>query len=157
MAQQMLSDEVKRFVVQQLAMFETPSEVARAVKDEFGIEVSRQAVEAYDPGKRAGSALSQEFRELFAVTRETFIADTASIGVTHKVVRLRTLARLIEKAEGRGNAVLVASLLEQVAKECGDAFTNKRHVEATGKDGAPLMDGGITVQFIRPAPLPDAG
>ena len=157
MAQQMLSDEVKRFVVQQLAMFETPSEVARAVKDEFGIEVSRQAVEAYDPGKRAGAALSQEFRELFAVTRETFIADTASIGVTHKVVRLRTLARLIEKAEGRGNAVLVASLLEQVAKECGDAFTNKRQVEATGKDGAPLLDGGITVQFIRPAPLPDAG
>ncbi|MBK3406286.1 DUF2280 domain-containing protein [Methylorubrum populi] len=152
-----LPDEVKRFVVQQLAMFETPSEVARSVKDEFGIEVSRQAVEAYDPGKRAGSALSQEFRELFAATRETFIADTASIGVTHKVVRLRTLARLIEKAEGRGNAVLVASLLEQVAKECGDAFTNKRQVEATGKDGAPLLDGGITVQFIRPAPVPDAG
>lgn len=126
MAQQMLSDEVKRFVVQQLAMFETPSEVARSVKDEFGIEVSRQAVEAYDPGKRAGAALSEEFRQLFAATRETFIADTASIGVTHKVVRLRTLARLIEKAEGRGNAVLVASLLEQVAKECGDAFTNRR-------------------------------
>jgi hypothetical protein len=126
MAQQMLSDEVKRFVVQQLAMFETPSEVARSVKDEFGIEVSRQSVEAYDPGKRAGAALSQEFRELFAATRETFIADTASIGVTHKVVRLRTLARLIEKAEGRGNAVLVASLLEQVAKECGDAFSNRR-------------------------------
>jgi hypothetical protein len=126
MAQQMLSDEVKRFVVQQLAMFETPSEVARSVKDEFGIEVSRQSVEAYDPGKRAGAALSQEFRELFAATRETFNADTASIGVTHKVVRLRTLARLIEKAEGRGNAVLVASLLEQVAKECGDAFSNRR-------------------------------
>lgn len=152
-----LPDEAKRFVVQQLAMFETPSDVARSVKEEFGIEMSRQAVEAYDPGKRAGSALSQEFRELFAATRETFIADTASIGVTHKVVRLRTLARLIEKAEGRGNSVLVASLLEQVAKECGDAFTNKRQVEATGKDGAPLMDGGITVQFIRPAPLPDAG
>ena len=152
-----LPDEAKRFVVQQLAMFETPSEGARSVKEEFGIEMSRQAVEAYDPGKRAGSALSQEFRELFAATRETFIADTAAIGVTHKVVRLRTLARLIEKAEGRGNAVLVASLLEQVAKECGDAFTNKRQVEATGKDGAPLMDGGITVQFIRPAPLPDAG
>ncbi|MBI1690526.1 DUF2280 domain-containing protein [Methylorubrum sp. DB1722] len=157
MAQQILTDDAKRFVVQQLAMFETPSEVARSVKDEFGIEISRQAVEAYDPGKRAGAALSQEFRELFAATRETFIADTASIGVTHKVVRLRTLARLIEKAEGRGNAVLVASLLEQVAKECGDAFTNKRQVEATGKDGAPLLDGGITVQFIRPAPLPNEG
>ena len=157
MAQQTLSDEVKRFVVQQLAMFETPSEVARSVKDEFGIEVSRQSVEAYDPGKRAGSALSQEFRALFAATRETFIADTASIAVTHKAVRLRTLGKLIDTAVSRGNAVLAANLLEQVAKECGDAFTNKRQVEATGKDGAPLVEGGITVTFLRPAPLPDAG
>jgi hypothetical protein len=157
MAQQTLSDDAKRFVVQQLAMFETPSEVARSVKEEFGIEVSRQAVEAYDPGKRAGAALSQEFRELFAATRETFIADTASIAVTHKAVRLRTLGKLIDTAVSRGNAVLAANLLEQVAKECGDAFTNKRQVEATGKDGAPLMDGGITVTFLRPAPVPDAG
>lgn len=124
-----LSDEVKTFVVQQLATFETPSEVSRAVKDEFGIEVSRQAVEAYDPNKRAGAALSEEYRQLFTATRETFLTDTAAIGVSHKVVRLRTLSRLIDTAEKRGNAVLVASLLEQVAKECGDAFTNKRQVD----------------------------
>ena len=121
-----LPDEAKRFVVQQLAMFETPSDVVRSVKEEFGIEVSRQAVEAYDPGKRAGAALSQEFRELFAATRETFIADTASIAVTHKAVRLRTLGKLIDTAVSRGNAVLAANLLEQVAKECGDAFSNRR-------------------------------
>ncbi|GJE74510.1 DUF2280 domain-containing protein [Methylorubrum suomiense] len=142
-----LSDEVKRFVVQQLAMFETPSEVAKAVKEEFGIETTRQAVEAYDPGKRAGAALSQEFRDLFEATRANFLADTAAIAVSHKVVRLRTLSRLIETAEKRGNAVLVASLLEQVAKECGDAFTNKRQVEASGKDGSPLV-AGIAVTFI---------
>ncbi|GJD72566.1 DUF2280 domain-containing protein [Methylobacterium goesingense] len=157
MAQNGLPDEVKTFVVQQLACFETPSEVAKSVKEEFGLEVSRQAVEAYDPGKRAGASLSEEFRALFAITREAFLADTAAIGISHKVVRLRTLARLAEKAERAGNMVLVASLLEQVAKECGDAFTNKRQVENTGKDGAPLIDGGITVTFVRPAPVPDAG
>lgn len=125
-----LPDDVKRFVVQQLAMFETPSEVARSVKDEFGIEVSRQAVEAYDPGKRAGASLSQEFRDLFEATRTTFLTDTAAIGVSHKVVRLRTLARLIEKAEGRGNHVLAANLLVQVAKEMGDAYTNRQRIDA---------------------------
>jgi len=125
-----LSDEVKTFIVQQLACFETPSEVAKAVKDEFGIEVSRQAVEAYDPAKRAGRSLSEEFRSLFAATRETFLTDTAAIGVSHKVVRLRTLARLADRAEKQGNMVLVASLLEQVAKECGDAFTNRQRIDA---------------------------
>jgi hypothetical protein len=123
-------EEVKTFVVQQLACFETPSDVVKAVKEEFGIEVSRQAVEAYDPNKRAGAGLSEAWRQIFGATREAFLADTAAIGVSHKVVRLRTLARLIETAERRGNAVLVASLLEQVAKECGDAFTNKRQVDS---------------------------
>lgn len=130
MAQQTLTDEAKRFVVQQLAMFETPSDVAKAVKEEFGLEITRQSVEAYDPGKRAGAALSEEFRELFRVTRETFLTDTAAIGVSHKVVRLRTLARLIEKAEGRGNGVLAANLLVQAAKEMGDAYTNRQRIDA---------------------------
>lgn len=157
MAANAFPDEVKTYVVQQLACFETPSSVVKLIKDEFGIEATPQRIEAYDPGKRAGADLSEEYRELFRATRATFLADTASIGVSHKVVRLRTLARLIDKAETRGNAVLVASLLEQVAKECGDAFTNKRQLEATGKDGAPLMEGGITVTFVRPPPVPDAG
>lgn len=130
MAQQILTDEAKTFVVQQLAMFETPSDVAKAVKEEFGLEITRQSVEAYDPGKRAGAALSEEFRELFRITRETFLTDTAAIGVSHKVVRLRTLARMIEKAEGRGNAVLVSNLLVQVAKEMGDAYTNRQRIDA---------------------------
>ncbi len=130
MAQQVLTDEAKRFAVQQLAMFETPSEVAKAVKEEFGLEITRQAVEAYDPNKRAGSALSEEFRALFELTRSTFLTDTAAIGVSHKVVRLRTLARLIETAEKRGNAILAANLLVQVAKEMGDAYTNRQRIDA---------------------------
>ena len=130
MAQQTLTDEAKTFVVQQLAMFETPSDVAKAVKEEFGIEITRQSVEAYDPGKRAGSALSQHYRELFEATRTTFLTDTAAIGVSHKVVRLRTLSRMIETAEKRGNAVLVANLLVQVAKEMGDAYTNRQRIDA---------------------------
>ncbi|MFK5600246.1 DUF2280 domain-containing protein [Methylobacterium sp. HMF5984] len=152
MAANPLPDAVKTFVVQQLACFETPSAVVKTVKEEFGLDVTPQRVEAYDPGKRAGADLSEEYRTLFQATREAFLADTAAIGVSHKVVRLRTLARLIDTAEKRGNAVLVASLLEQVAKECGDAFTNKRQVEATGKGGSPLIDGGITVAFVRAPP-----
>lgn len=157
MAQNTLPDEVKTSIVQQLACFDPPSSVVKAIKEEFDLVVTPQQVEAYDPGKRAGRSLSEEYRSLFAATREAFLADTAAIGISHKVVRLRTLARLAEKAERVGNMALVASLLEQVAKECGDAFTNKRKVEATGKDGAPLADGGITVTFLRPTPLPDAG
>ncbi|TXN38987.1 DUF2280 domain-containing protein [Methylobacterium sp. WL30] len=148
-----LNDEVKTFIVQQLACFDTPSGVAKAVKEEFGLEVSRQAVEAYDPGKRAAANLSDGYRQIFEATRTAFLAETATIGISHKAVRLRTLQRLAEKAERQGNMAFVASVLEQAAKECGDAFTNKRQVEATGKDGSPLIDGGITVAFVRAPPV----
>ena len=123
-----LRDEVKTFIVQALACFDTPSEVAKAVEQEFGLSVSRQAVEAYDPAKRAGRALSAKFRAIFQATRATFLEETAAIGVSHRAVRLRMIERLAHKAEAMGNLVLAASLLEQAAKEVGNAFTNKREV-----------------------------
>ena len=44
-----LTDEVKEFIVKGLACFDTPSQVAEAVRVNFGIEVSRQQVFSYDP------------------------------------------------------------------------------------------------------------
>lgn len=46
-----LNGEVKAFIVQALACFDTPSQVAEQVKKEFGLEVSRQQVESHDPTK----------------------------------------------------------------------------------------------------------
>lgn len=143
-----LEDEVKTFIVQALACFDPPSAVVKAVKEEFDLAVSPQQVESYDPNKRAGRNLSDEYRQIFAATREAFLKDTATIGVSHRAVRLRTLQRLAERAEKMGNVALVASLLEQVARECGDAFTNKRQTEVSGKDGQPLLAGGIAVTFV---------
>ena len=148
MAQNTLSDEVKTFIVQQLACFDPPSAVVKAVKEEFDQVVSPQQVETYDPTKRAGRSLSEVYRAVFDETRAEFLTDTARIGISHKAVRLRTLARLAERAEKAGNMVLVASLLEQVAKECGDAFTNKRQNEVSGKDGQSLLANGIAITFV---------
>ena len=68
-----LSSEQKAFIVQALACFDTPSTVARAFKAAFGAAVSPQAVEAYDPTKRAGERLGEHWRELFDATREGFL------------------------------------------------------------------------------------
>ncbi|WP_298967734.1 DUF2280 domain-containing protein [uncultured Methylobacterium sp.] len=156
MAQNTLSDEVKTFIVQQLACFDPPSVVVKAVKTEFGEAVSPQQVEAYDPTKRAGQYLSTGLREIFTATREAFLKDTAQIGISHRTSRLRTLQRLADRAESQGNLALAAQLVAQAAKEVGDAFTNKRQVEASGKDGQPLLAGGIAVTFI-PSAAPDQG
>lgn len=145
MAKAKLSDEVKTFIVQSLACFDSPSVVAKAVKAEFGVEASRQLVESHDPNKVAASGLAEKWRQLFAETRKTFLEDTATIAISHRAVRLRALQRMAEKAEGQGNMVLAASLMEQAAKEVGESYTNRR--ELTGKGGSPLMPP--VIQYVR--------
>ncbi|WP_244135862.1 DUF2280 domain-containing protein [Burkholderia vietnamiensis] len=49
-----LPDAIKVFIVQALACFDTISRTAKAVREEFGVEVSPQQCERYDPTKRAG-------------------------------------------------------------------------------------------------------
>ncbi|WP_175908330.1 DUF2280 domain-containing protein [Burkholderia sp. BCC1640] len=133
-----LPEHIKLYVVQSLACFDTVSRVAKAVREEFGVEVSPQQCERYDPTKRAGSTLSKKYREIFERTREEFLQDTSRIGVAHRSVRLRKLDRAVGLAEDRGNLPLMAQLLEQAAKEAGDAFTNRHRLEHMGKGGGPI-------------------
>jgi len=132
-----LTDDVKAFVVQALACFDTPTQVANAVKEEFGLEITRMQVSTYDPTKFMGRNLSKKWREIFEATRKAFLEDQASIPIANQNFRLRALNNLYQNAATRGNAALAAQLLEQAAKESGGSFTNRR--EMTGRDGAPLV------------------
>ncbi len=152
MARGKLTDEVRTFIVQALACFDPPSVVVAAVKRDYGQIVNPQAVEAYDPNKRAGRNLAKRWREIFKATREEFLKDTSKIAISHRAVRLRALQRMAEKAETMGNMALAAQLHEQAAKECGDAYTNRR--ELTGKDGKDLPAAVPQVTFFQ---LPDNG
>lgn len=152
MAKAKLSDEVKTYIVQALACFDSPSVVAVAVKKEFGVDVSRQLVESHDPNKKAASGLAPKWRALFEETRKTFLEDTATIAISHRAVRLRALQRMADKAETQGNMVLAASLMKQAAEEVGNAYTNRR--ELTGKDGKDLP---VPVSPVTIFQLPDNG
>ncbi|KQY78638.1 hypothetical protein ASD52_01980 [Ensifer sp. Root142] len=152
MAKGTLKDEVKTFIVQSLACFDTPSVVVDAVRKEYGTTITRQSVEGYDPTKKAGSNLAEKWRLLFQETRKTFLEDTATIAISHRAVRLRALQRMAEKAENAGNMVLASSLLKQAAEEVGNAYTNRR--ELTGKDGKDLP---VPVSPVTIFQLPDNG
>ena len=132
-----LTDEARTYVVQSLACFRPPSVIVADVKKEFGLEISAQGVQSYDPTKHAGRKLAVKWKELFETTRKLFLEDTAQIGVSHRAVRLAALNRMAERAETMGNMALAAQLLEQAAKEVGNAFTNRR--EIAGDPSAPLV------------------
>nr|WP_314563301.1 DUF2280 domain-containing protein [uncultured Pseudomonas sp.] len=132
-----LSNDVKAFIVQALACFDTPSQVAAAVKEEFGIEVSRQQCESHDPTKYAGRDLAKRWRVLFEDTRKRFREETAGIPIANRAHRLRTLGRMAEKAEGMRNLALTAQLLEQAAKEVGDVYVNRQTKAEMPHDDLP--------------------
>lgn len=147
-----LTREQQTYVVQTLACFDTPSLVVASVKKDFGVTLSPQLVETYDPTKKAGRNVAARWKALFEETRKTFLEDTASIAISHRAVRLRALQRMADKAEGQGNMVLASSLLKQAAEEVGGSYTNRR--ELTGKDGKDLP---VPVSPVTIFQLPDNG
>jgi len=116
---------VKQYIVQALACFDKPSQIAEAVKDEFNIVVPRQQVEKYDPTKQAGRGLSKKWRVVFNDARDAWRKGTTEVPIANRVFRLRTLDRLAAKAEKARNAGLTMRILEQAAKEVGDVYVNR--------------------------------
>ena len=146
-----LDVKVKRYIVQALACFDTPSQVAVAVKDEFGFTITRQQVATYDPTKVNGRGLSKELKALFEDTREKFKAEVESIPVAQQSYRLRVLNRMVQAAEASNNRPLVAQLLEQAAKEVGGAYTNRR--EHSGPAGSPIpVEHGGKIEHLHSLP-----
>lgn len=129
-----LTDRQKEFIVEHLACFDTPQQVADAFEEEFEAKLSRQQVEEYDPAKRCKTA---RWVKMHASIRKKFLDDVSEIPAAQRSYRVRRLALMATRAEGRKNYPLAAQLYEQIAKEVGDAYTNRR--ELTGKDGKPLI------------------
>lgn len=118
-----LADNIKEFIVIALACYDTPSQIVKAVKEEFKLEIPRQQVEEYDPMKRCKTA---KWVDLHREVRAAFLRDLSSVPASKKAVRVRRLALMAERAEGKGNVVVAAQLYEQIAKEMGEAYTNRR-------------------------------
>lgn len=120
-----LDDEVKMFIVQSLACYDTPSRVAEAVAEEFSLVIDRAQVAKYDPSKPSGQQLSEKLRVLFDETRKAFIEDAIQIPIASKTYRLRSLQRMHDYYVSRKNFVQAQAVLEQAAKEVGGMFNGK--------------------------------
>lgn len=137
-----LSEEVKVFIVQRLACYDTPQQVADAVREEYGLEIDRRQVQSYDP-ERAGKKPGAKWCELHAETRGRFLKEVDQIPMSQKAVRLRRLERIYIRADSRKNDVLAKEAIIEAERICGGIYTNRR--ELTGKDGEPLMSGVLRV------------
>ncbi|MRT38768.1 DUF2280 domain-containing protein [Acinetobacter sp. RIT698] len=130
-----LKKEVKLFIVRSLAVFNTPTETVELVNQEYGVVVTKQQCEKYDPTKRAGENLSEELKKDFEKTREMFLGKPESIPIANLAVRLQRLENQYQKHSK--NRVAALNILKQAAEDVGGKYTNRQ--EITGKGGEPLQ------------------
>jgi len=112
-------------ILTELACFATPMQVVTTVREKFGIEVSRQCVEAHHPERRAGAKLSPALCVLFYETRAKLLAELDNIGLASRAGRLRGLERMFEQAERMGNLALAVQLIQQAAREVGGMYERR--------------------------------
>lgn len=118
-----LKKEHKLYIVRSLAVFNTPTEVANAIKVEFGLDLKPQNIEVYDPTKRAGRDLSAELKQEFEETREEYLAKPQNIPIANLTVRLKRMEDQYQRHAK--NPVVALNTLKQAAEDAGGKFTNK--------------------------------
>lgn len=118
-----LSNDVKVYIVQSLACYDTPSQVSENVYEEFGIRVERTHVQIYDPTKAAGKNISEKLIRIFEETRKEFLEKTSAIPIAHKTVRLSKLQRSYDYFVSKQNYIAANQILEQAAKEVGNFYS----------------------------------
>ena len=84
----------------------------------------------------SGKGLAKKWVDLFNHTRDRFLNEIYDIPIANKAYRLRVLQRMSTTAENMKNIGMTAQLLEQAAKEVGEAYSNKQKVEHTSPDGS---------------------
>jgi hypothetical protein len=129
------NQQQRRFIVMALAKFNSPSEVVRMVKTEYGLDTYRQYIQSHDPTTEAGQSLSVALRKLFYDTRKQFIEDEAQ-PFSHKSVKLDRIDKLYQQALDAGNA-------KMVARAIGLAIAETKQVTAGAEaDGAGSSEAG---------------
>lgn len=128
-----LNDNERRQIVQRLATYGTPTEVAEWASTEFEKDVGRKQVAHYDPTR--SDQTGQQWVELFHETRKTFNEDASRVAIAQKLWRLRQLQKIAADSDTEPSDRLKA--MEQAAKEMGEAYTNRYLLEHSGPDGGP--------------------
>jgi hypothetical protein len=130
-----LTPDVQSFVVQQLAWYRTPTQVAEDVQEEFGVEVTRHQVQYYHPEK-GGREPKQEWCEQFYDLREAIREGRVDVAIGQEAWRLQQLMLIYRKLMHMGHYLGAAGMLEQAAKDEGGKYTNR--MEHSGPGGAPI-------------------
>jgi hypothetical protein len=151
-----LNNAQRTHVVRRLAAYDKPTAIAHDLKELFGVTISTQAIEHYDPERPAGQDLAPQWREIFRAARKAYIAEMAAMGQMEKLVRMLLRQRMAISAFENDNYKLANEILDSIAKEAGHAFDGRNRHEQFGAGG---IQPSAIITITRPAeaePAPEA-
>lgn len=143
-----LTEEQKSELVSMLACFREPAAIIAHFQSEHQLELDHKQVGRYDP-TRSYYAGGEKWREIFEACRKAFVEDVSAVPISNLAYRLRLLQEGTEVARRANNWTVVASLLEQAAKEVGGMYTSKRTLQIS--DNARLSPRGMSPEERRAA------
>lgn len=111
-----ISEQDKQYMVTCLAGGMSPTEVARLVEHERGIQVSHQNIYMY------GQA--EKWQPLMRKIRQELMSDLAAISGSHKKVRLERAEKVYDKAIDKGKLDIALKATEHQRKEMEGDNTN---------------------------------
>src|SRR5258708_2044319 len=133
-----LNDAQKAFVVERLANRHQATSIARELRERHGITVTPLTIRFYDPTSYAGGKCPKRWADLFHATRNGLNKEKAEVAAADKLVRVRWRGDMAVAAMEKRQYRLANDILDSIAKECGDAFSNRQQLEHSGPDGEAL-------------------
>ena len=126
----------ERQIIRMFAGYLTASEIEGWLREQGVKRIPSISTlrEKYDVS--SGAEPDKALVDLFWEAREKAQQEISNIPCAHKAQRLKRLQAWVDQAEGRGNVKLAAQLMEQMARDAGDAYSNRR--ELTGANGGPI-------------------
>jgi hypothetical protein len=123
-----LSDTERLQIVQRLARYESPTEVAEWASEAFEKDIGRQQVRHYDPTRcdQTGERWAKEFEE----TRDQYLQNERRVAIAQKMWRLRQYQEIAEDEDVEPETRMKA--LKQAAEDAGGEYSNVEKVQQDG-------------------------
>lgn len=125
-----LPEDIKKRIVEHLACFRTPADVADLIAEEFHVTLTPRHIRAYDPASFQFAA-SYRWLEYHAFVRDRYREEIGQIAIAHRRYRLAQLQAIIDAAHevlDKGEDGLleaceqIRKAVETAAKEVGDFY-----------------------------------
>jgi hypothetical protein len=113
-----LTAKQKIYIVERLAIYDEPAEIAYGLKAIFGIEITPRSVAEYLPGMARGKRLSEPLKALFWQIRKSYVLTHDKVYTLDIATRLLLLERAANEAGAARRHGIADEIQDAISEDC---------------------------------------